>query len=118
MKSDLYINVLVYIFNIDLLGGVLLLIVGFLSANDFFQGRRMPLIFSAMILTIVWNIVWVCGSSIQELEKKAKDQFGDAGFSEYDLTAFDRVMYRGDCSLNFLIYQIMIIAVPIDLCKT
>ena len=78
----------------------------------------MPLIFSAIIVTILWNIVWVCGSSIQLLEQRSLGKEGDGCFSEYDLSAFDRIMYRGDCAWNFLIYQIMIIAVPIDLCKT
>lgn len=118
MQSDIYISVLIYILNIDLLGGILLLIMGFLSANDLFQGRRMPLIFSAIIVTMLWNIVWVCGSSIQLLEQRSLDKEDDGCFSEYDLSAFDRIMYRGDCAWNFLIYQIMIIAVPIDLCKT
>ena len=116
--QDIYTSVLIYILNIDLLGGILLLIMGFLSANDLFQGRRMPLIFSAIIVTILWNIVWVCGSSIQLLEQRSLDKEDDGSFSEYDLSAFDRIMYRGDCAWNFLIYQIMIIAVPIDLCKT
>lgn len=117
-QGDIYTSVLVYILNVDLLGGILLLIMGFLSANSLFQGRRTPLIFLSILVTILWNIIWVCASSIQELEQRSQENGGNGNFTEYDLSLFDRIMYRGDCAWNFLVYQMMIIAIPIDLCKT
>lgn len=118
VRGDIYTGVLVYILNADLLGGLLLLIMGFLSASSLFQGRRTPLIFSSIVVTIIWNIIWVCASNIQELEQRNQEQGGDGNFTEYDLSLADRIMYRGDCACHFLVYQLMIIAIPIDLCKT
>lgn len=36
---------------------------------------------------------------------------------ESDFETFDRVMFYGDSSMTFMIYQMLLIAGPIDTCK-
>jgi hypothetical protein len=52
------------ILNTDLLGGMLLMILGYLSSFKFFSGRRITLIVGSIVFVVFWNILWVILSDI------------------------------------------------------
>jgi hypothetical protein len=98
------------ILNADLVGGMLLMIIGYSSSFKFFSGRRITLIVGSIFLVIFWNIFWVLLSEINVTDSQIH-------FTESDLQPFDTVMYRGECALTFMVYQLILCAGPIDISK-
>ena len=62
-----------------------------------------------------WNIIWVIGSNIYEIE--ADNRRNKSSYSENDLNRFDQFMYRGEISLTFLVYNLILLAGPLDISK-
>jgi hypothetical protein len=52
------------ILNTDLLGGILMMILGYSSSFKFFSGKRITLIVGSIIFVVIWNILWVILSDI------------------------------------------------------
>ena len=101
--------------NVDLLGGALMVIVGFISQYRF-KGRRMILAASSILLLALWNTIWAIFSEIYQFESP----FGgdeNRSFTENDLSLFDTIMFRGESALTFMVYQLIIIAGPLDISR-
>jgi hypothetical protein len=99
------------VLNVDLLGGALLIILGYFSSFKLFSGRRITLIVGSIVFVIFWNILWIILSDIYLSESS------HVHFTENDLQIFDVVMYRGECALTFMVYQLILIAGPLDISK-
>ena len=107
IDNKLY-NQIFSILNIDLIGGLCLVCIGSLSATDFFKGRRITLIAISIVINFTWNIIWLLLNNIDS----------DSRYTELSMGIFDRIMYRIDCSLTSMVYQIIFTVGPIDICKT
>ena len=106
IDNKLY-NKIFSILNIDLIGGICLVCIGLLSATDFFKGRRITLIAISIVINFTWNIIWLSLNNIES----------DSIYTELSMGIFDRIMYRIDCSLTSMVYQIIFTVGPIDICK-
>ena len=104
-----------YIYNVDFIGGIFMLVVGYLSSQKVFRGRRMTLISLAIMFVTAWNMIWVIGSNIYEIE--ADNRSSKSSYSENDLNRFDQFMYRGEIALTFLVYNLILLAGPLDISK-
>jgi hypothetical protein len=45
--------------NVDFIGGFLMVLVGYLSSTNWFQGRRVTLIVVSIVVVIVWNLTFL-----------------------------------------------------------
>ena len=90
------------------------MILGYSSSFKFFSGRRITLIVGSIVFVVFWNILWVILSDIYLSEA---NQSVNGHYTENDLQAFDVFMYRGECALTFMVYQLILIAGPIDISK-
>lgn len=75
----------------------------------------MTLISLAIMFVTAWNMIWVVGSNIYEIE--ADSRSSQSSYSENDLNRFDQFMYRGEISLTFLVYNLILLAGPLDISK-
>ena len=107
------------IFNLEFLSGGLMILIGLLSSTKLFGGRKLSIILILVVVLILWNIVWISSSRIYLLEMKHNKRNNTSVlYNELEMTIFDRIMYRGNSVLTFTIYQLYIVAGPIDICKS
>ena len=93
--------------NIDIIAGTGIICIGYISATDFFKGRRITLIALIIVINFILNIIWLSLSKIKDNDKQ----------TELRMEIFDRVMYKIECALTFMVYQIILTVGPIDICK-
>ena len=98
--------------NIDFLGGILMIFMGCLSSTRTFKGRRITLITISVLFLCLWNILWFANSQIDPV------QFENGNLLDSDLSPFDLIMFKGDSAITFMIYQMILIAGTIDICKS
>ena len=109
-------NGIVMIFgNVDLMGGFLMVLVGYLSSTHVFEGRRILLVCAATFVVIIWNIIWMQFSQIEQPKNPETGQYQFQTESQFGL--FDQVMFYGESSLSFMVYQMLLVSGPIDTCK-
>ena len=82
----------------EILGGLFIVLVGFISASKLFDGRRIALISVVAALAIIWNIVWAIYTDLYSTLNNPKK------ITEYDLSYFDRIMYRGTNTFSYTLY--------------
>ena len=107
------------IFNQYVDGGAVVLAIALLSQHRYFNGRKIMLIMCIIILITIWNFVWIIFSDIYELEnvnvKNSKNKPNTYTLEE--MSYFDFIMFRGDCTLSFAAYYTIIVVGPLDICK-
>ena len=70
----------------------------------------------SILFLALWNTVWAILSDIHQFETP----FGGTQnkmFTEDDLGLFDTIMFRGESALTFMVYQLIIIAGPLDISR-
>lgn len=76
----------------------------------------MTLIVLTLLFLTIWNIIWVSFTDIYEIQAK-KSRVGGA-WSYDDLYTFDCIMFLTQKGVTFMIYYILIVAGPVDICQT
>lgn len=72
-----------------------------------------------MVLCILfitfWNVVWVSFTDIGDspLETNHISKY----FEEKDLNLFDKIMFEGEGIFSWVIYYMIIVSGPIDICR-
>lgn len=108
----------VYLLNTDLIGGLCILVIGIVSSTSKFHGRRITLMVIGLLLSAVVNIIWVSFSDIYEIQDaNLKIEKGNVYLLE-DLQIFDLVMFQANSALCYMSYYVIIVAGPVDICKT
>ena len=70
----------------------------------------------SIIVLAFWNTIWAIFSEIYQFEGPFRGD-DNKTFTENDLTLFDSLMYRGESALTFMVYQLIIIAGPLDISR-
>ena len=72
-----------------------------------------------ILLVTVLNIIWVSFSDIPEIEKLNYEQYQKTIYLKRDLKdkPLDNFMFNAEGLITFVIYTMIIVAGPIDICK-
>ena len=71
-----------------------------------------------IIIATSWNIIWVTVTDIDQIESHNKSSFTDLQTYRLDqLSVIDEIFFWGEAYLSYLIYYLIILSGPLDICK-
>ena len=84
-----------------------------------FKLGRITLILVNIVFVTIINIIWISFSDIPEIEQKNYETYHRKVYLARDLKEkpFDYIMYNTEGLITFIIYTMIIVAGPIDICK-
>ena len=91
------------------------MLIGYITGTKFFNGRRITAMVICILFLTFWDIIWV---SITDINVDVDpNQAAGKHFLAKDLKMFDMIMFQGENLFSWVIYYMIIISGPIDLCR-
>ena len=90
------------------------MLVGYITGTKYFNGRRITAMVIFILFLTFWDIIWV---SFTDIIDNPKNEAGGKSFLAKNLSVFDMIMLQVENLCSWVIYYMVIVSGPIDLCR-